>query len=69
MTKQQRAEARRFRELAAHHRGCIAYLRALPIGSRDPIRVLEHRTRLNEYTLAASQRDREARLIREGRAT
>jgi len=59
-----RHEAKHLRELAKARRADMAKLRALPIGQKDPIEQIRTQCRINEYTLAARQRDEQIKRLR-----
>ena len=61
-------EAKRFRGYARLRREEIRRLRALPMGSRDPLAELRARFRLDEYVHAAKQCDQRIALLQEARA-
>lgn len=59
-----RYEAKHLRQLAKARRADMRKLRALPMGQKDPIAQLRAQDRINEYTLAARQRDEQIKRMR-----
>jgi hypothetical protein len=59
-----RHEAKHLRELGKARREDMRKLRALPIGHKDPIEQIRVQCRINEYTIAARQRDEQIKRLR-----